>query len=144
MRNKFNKGFTLIEIIIVVVILGVLAAIALPRLTGQVAKSRAAEAFNTLGILMGKVSECYTLESETLASCNTVALLNTNTGYTMPTSVNFTYAFDATTCAAAATCSATATAIAGKGNGVITYSVNLATGAVTQTGTADFASVSKQ
>lgn len=46
-----KKGFTLLELIIVVIILGILVSIAIPRFIGTRAKARAAEALNTLGSL---------------------------------------------------------------------------------------------
>ena len=48
MQMTKQKGFTLIEVIIVIVILGVLATLALPKITGQIASSEAAEAMNML------------------------------------------------------------------------------------------------
>jgi len=44
-----KKGFTLIEVLIVVIILGILATLAIPQFTGMVAKARLSEAWSGLG-----------------------------------------------------------------------------------------------
>ena len=58
MRKKFYQGFTLIEIIIVIVIIGVLATLALPRITGQIETARAAEAMSMFGAIRRSVINC--------------------------------------------------------------------------------------
>ena len=60
MRGK--RGFTLIEVLIVVIILGILATIAVPQFTKMVARSRTAEAYATIGAIK-TAEEIYRLEN---------------------------------------------------------------------------------
>lgn len=55
--NTMQKGFTLIELMIVVAIIGILAAIAIPAYQNYTAKAQAAEAVNLLGGLKTSVMD---------------------------------------------------------------------------------------
>jgi len=46
LRNRGRKGFTLVELAVVIIIIGVLAAFGVPRFLDSVERSKAAEAFN--------------------------------------------------------------------------------------------------
>ncbi len=87
-----KKGFTLIEVIIVIVILGVLATLALPRITGQIASAEAAEAMNMFGAIKRAAVQCYDSTS-TYASCDTQGEL----GVTVPAGSKFLYTTNAGT-----------------------------------------------
>jgi len=63
MQNK--KGFTLIELMVVVVIIGILAAVAVPKLFGMIAKSKASEIGPAAGTYV-KLQNAYVAEAGTM------------------------------------------------------------------------------
>jgi MSHA pilin protein MshA len=55
-RIKNNKGFTLIELVMVIVILGILAAVAIPRFIDLQGSARKSVAHGITGALAGQVT----------------------------------------------------------------------------------------
>lgn len=64
------RGFTLIEVIVVVAILGIIVAIAYPNYLRQVAQSRRADAQTTLLETAQRLERCYT-ETNSYEGCMT-------------------------------------------------------------------------
>ena len=52
MKKEYNKGFTLIELIIVMVLLGILAAVAVPRMSNTIRSAEEATEQKFLGNLV--------------------------------------------------------------------------------------------
>lgn len=149
LSNKRNQGFTLIEIIIVVVILGILAAIAIPKITQNIGRAVAAEAFQIGDAYAKAVDRCLAdltagvaPTAANVAACTTFAQINMiNPSGAAP--LNFA---SYTPVAAAGVITLTATPNAKNGivaADTIVFTVNGLTGAVAKTCYGNFAAMCK-
>lgn len=65
-----QKGFTLIELMIVVAIIGILAAIAIPQYQNYIAKSQVSRAMGELGAIKTAVETCVNEGKTAVDACN--------------------------------------------------------------------------
>lgn len=82
-RNKKSTGFTLLEILVVVIIVGVLAGVALPTYSVHIERVRAAEGVQLLTALLAS-QERYRLEN------NAYTTVMANLDIDLPNAANFT------------------------------------------------------
>lgn len=86
--NRPQQGFTLIELMIVVAIIGILAAVAIPAYQDYVTRAKWQDAITALESTKLQTAECIQNMAGNPTSCDTDAELNTANGgtFAMPTS----------------------------------------------------------
>lgn len=80
MTNHQQNGFTLIELMIVVVVLGIIVAIAYPAYQGMIQQSRQSDAKSVLMETAHRLERCYT-ESNTYEGCVELNDISSEQGY---------------------------------------------------------------
>ncbi len=78
-----KKGFTLIELMVVITIMGILSAIAVPKLFGQTAKAKAAEV-TPAAMAYITLQKAYLMEKQKIGTWKRI-------GYSAPKDGNFRY-----------------------------------------------------
>ena len=89
-RRKAQKGFTLIELMIVVAIIGILAAVAIPQYRDYTTKSRWAANVSAVAGIQQAIAQCLQENAGVVATCDslddlvTAGNLRANTPPTIP------------------------------------------------------------
>lgn len=76
MASVHQRGFSLIELMIVLTIIGLLAALAIPQYQDYVMRSRWSNAIASIGAVKAAIAECTQRTASSLADCTTIAQLD--------------------------------------------------------------------
>lgn len=83
--RKVQQGFTLIELMIVVAIIGILAAIAIPQYNNYITRAKWADVVTSVASMKVAIAECAQNNNNVLANCDTTTELAAFGGGSVPT-----------------------------------------------------------
>jgi prepilin-type N-terminal cleavage/methylation domain-containing protein len=139
MKKINNKsGFTLLEILVVIIIVGVLASVAMPTLFRNVERSRSTEALNSMGIVKRGLDACSMQYNGDYTTCSSFG----DAGMEDPSNsagTHFTYAISGQSATGFTVTATRNTLDNGTSTDTIVFTVNA--GGVTKSGTTAFAGV---
>jgi type IV pilus assembly protein PilE len=114
--KRMQEGYTLIELMIVVAIIGILATIVIPSYTDYVKRGKAAEATSTLADLKSRMEQCFQDKKDyTNATCAAICATPAGSEY-------FTYS--CTPASTTTTYTLAAAAAAGKGISGFSFTID--------------------
>lgn len=139
---KNKSGFTLLEILVVIIIVGVLASVAMPQLFRNVERSRATEALDSLGVTRRGIEGCSMQFNNVFTNCASYAAIGVaDPSYNATSNAGAHFGYGMVVAANTFTITATRNTV---DNGVATDVVQLtrlATGAYQRGGTTAFAGI---
>jgi type IV pilus assembly protein PilA len=136
-HKQAEKGFTLVELLVVIIIIGILAAVSLPSFLNQSAKAKQSEAKQNIGAI-NRIQSALRVSNTSFASTFDAVALGSLAGSSSTTTTdNYSYALTGTTDSASVVAQSKDTSLKSYTGGNIRYtntqSQSVATSAICET-----------